>query len=593
MKVFLRVAMCAILVLPLVAAAQSTSAQLDTLLAQVSALKAQLAALQESNSQTLATAAAPGVRLCVVPERTLKRGDSGDDVSNLQLYLAKDPAVYPEGAVVGVYGPATERAVQRWQKKYGIIAGGTPATTGYGAVGARTLSLLQKVWDCSGPVQVGWFSGNDGPKGVIFSAQTTSDKPLDASLSVDFGDGAATAVLVTSAVCKTLGGPCSSLLAASHAYTSNGNFTATLRQTVRSANCVIIPQVCGDGVSLCASIAPICTPQSHTTVLATTTVGVSGTAGATAGTIVPGTVQQGVAGVVGGTPAVRVVSPRAGALVPTGGSFSIAWTSAYAPNDASVTLLLKNATSGSVLGIITSGLRAIGSYWYALPAPAGSGCTADAFTCLSQLAAPSCTSGPCTVADGVYTIIARLMSAGQTLTSGESGAFAIGKNSTIPSSLLSTSPSGSGTTGTTTTYSYISSVPASSVANVPKSCLYSGIYYGEGISLDVGCTDVAGMSCGGYGGQSLTCKGGTWINSATGAAANIPNVTTYSSSGTACTTPWGSQVVQSGQQITYEPFFTGGNYTGAQVVPLMQCSNGSWQKCNWDGTGCAAFVVSQ
>jgi len=592
MKVLLRVAMCAVLALPIAAAAQASTPQLDTLMAQVAALKSQLSTLQQSNSQTLATAAAPGVRLCIVPERTLKRGDSGDDVSNLQLYLAKDSALYPEGAVVGTYGPATERAVQRWQKKYGIVTTGTPATTGYGAVGARTLSLLQKVWDCSGPVQVGWFSGNSGTSGVIFSAQTTSDKPLDASLSVDFGDGASSAVLVTSAVCKTLAGPCSSLMSVPHAYASNGNFTATLRQTVRSANCVVIPQVCGDGVSLCASIAPICTPQSHTNVLATTTVGVSGASGATTGAIVPGGVQQGVTGVLGGAPVIRVVSPTAGTVVPTGGSFSIAWTSAYAPNDASVTLFLKNASTGSVLGTVTSGLRTIGSYWWALPAPAGSGCTADAFTCLTQLAAPSCTSGLCTVADGVYTVIARLIKTGQTLASGESGAFAIGKNSTIPSSLLSSASTNS-SVATTSSYSYISSVPASSVANVPKGCLYSGVYYGEGISLDVGCTDVAGMSCGTYGGQSLTCRNGSWVNGATGAAANVPNVTTYTSSGTSCSTPWGSQQVQSGQQITYEPFFTGGNYTGAQVVPLMQCANGAWQKCNWDGTGCTAFTVSQ
>lgn len=584
----------AVLILPFFAMAQTSSTQLDTLLAQVAALKTQLAALQQSNSSVLATAAAPGVRLCVVPERTLKRGDTGDDVSNLQIYLAKDSAIYPEAAVVGVYGPATERAVQRWQKKYGLLAGGTPSTTGYGTMGARTLSLLQKVWDCSGPMQVGWFSGNNASGAVAFSAQTTSDKPLDASLSVDFGDGASAPVLVTSAVCKTLGGPCSSLMSASHAYSAVGNFTATLRQTVRSANCVIIPQVCGDGVSLCASIAPICTPRSHTNVLATTTIAGGGASSVSAsGTIVPGTVQQGTAGVIGGPPVVRIVSPVAGTLVPTGGSFSIAWTSAYAPNDASVTLLLKNVSNGSVVGTIKDGLKTIGSFWWALPAPVGSGCTGDAFTCLTLLATPTCTSGLCTVADGIYTIIARIMETGQALVSAESGVFAIGKNSSIPSSLLpSASSSASASAATTTSYSYISSVPASSVANVPKGCLYSGVYYGDGISLDVGCTDVAGMSCGGYGGQSLTCKNGAWVNAATGAAANIPNVTTYTSSGTTCSTPWGSQVVQSGQQITYEPFFTGGNYTGAQVVPLMQCTNGSWQKCNWDGTGCTAYVVT-
>jgi hypothetical protein len=51
--------------------------------------------------------------------------------------------------------------------------------------------------------------------------------------------------------------------------------------------------------------------------------------------------------------------------------------------------------------------------------------------------------------------------------------------------------------------------------------------------------------------------------------------------------------VQSGQQITYEPFFTGGQYTGNSVVPLMECRAGKWFKCSWDGTGCAAYTTVQ
>ena len=89
---------------------------------------------------------------------------------------------------------------------------------------------------------------------------------------------------------------------------------------------------------------------------------------------------------------------------------------------------------------------------------------------------------------------------------------------------------------------------------------------------------------------SLTCQNGTWIDGS-GNAANVPGITTPISSGVSCATPWGGQRVMSGNQITYEPFFTNGQYTGNTVVPLMQCTNGAWQKCAWDGTACAPFSV--
>lgn len=72
----------------------------------------------------------------------LGRGSRGVQVSALQGFFKKDPTLYPEGLVSGYFGPATERAVQRFQKKYGIAASGTPQTTGYGAVGPRTRARL-------------------------------------------------------------------------------------------------------------------------------------------------------------------------------------------------------------------------------------------------------------------------------------------------------------------------------------------------------------------------------------------------------------------------------------------------------------------
>ncbi len=74
----------------------------------------------------------------------LSRGSIGADVTKLQTFLAQDKTIYPEGIVNGTFGPATERAVKRFQAKYGIsqigkvgpatrekikvVSGATPAT---------------------------------------------------------------------------------------------------------------------------------------------------------------------------------------------------------------------------------------------------------------------------------------------------------------------------------------------------------------------------------------------------------------------------------------------------------------------------------
>lgn len=64
--------------------------------------------------------------------------DTDGEVTRLQKWLSVMPDVYPEKLVTGYFGPATERAVQRYQKKYGIVAFGAPETTGYGVVGPKT-----------------------------------------------------------------------------------------------------------------------------------------------------------------------------------------------------------------------------------------------------------------------------------------------------------------------------------------------------------------------------------------------------------------------------------------------------------------------
>ena len=85
------------------------------------------------------------VRLCPAFTRTLVLGSRGEDIKMLQSVLSGDPGVYPERFITGYFGKLTEKAVQRFQAKYGVISLGSPATTGYGAFGPRTRAKLKEI----------------------------------------------------------------------------------------------------------------------------------------------------------------------------------------------------------------------------------------------------------------------------------------------------------------------------------------------------------------------------------------------------------------------------------------------------------------
>ncbi len=89
-------------------------------------------------------------------------GSRGTEVATLQRALAADRSLYPEGAVSGYFDAATERAVQRFQAQSGIVTSGTPATTGYGAVGAQTRAGLVRMCIARPTVDL-TIDGSDGP----------------------------------------------------------------------------------------------------------------------------------------------------------------------------------------------------------------------------------------------------------------------------------------------------------------------------------------------------------------------------------------------------------------------------------------------
>ncbi len=69
--------------------------------------------------------------------RNLFLGLEGSDVKELQNFL-KQKGYYTYRKITGYFGPATQRAVQRFQAKMGIVSYGDPETTGFGVVGPAT-----------------------------------------------------------------------------------------------------------------------------------------------------------------------------------------------------------------------------------------------------------------------------------------------------------------------------------------------------------------------------------------------------------------------------------------------------------------------
>ncbi len=103
--------------------------QIQALLAQIEGLKKQIALLLvghvvSGGSSTTTATTTPAA--CFGFWRDLKKGDSGDDVRELQQMLAhQDPTLFPPGLVNGSFGPKTFAALKHFQKRFGIDLSGT------------------------------------------------------------------------------------------------------------------------------------------------------------------------------------------------------------------------------------------------------------------------------------------------------------------------------------------------------------------------------------------------------------------------------------------------------------------------------------
>lgn len=71
-------------------------------------------------------------------------GETSPDVRRLQILLATDKSIYPEGITTGYYGQLTKAAIERFQLKYGVVT--SSKDIGYGLFGPKTRAKIQEVF---------------------------------------------------------------------------------------------------------------------------------------------------------------------------------------------------------------------------------------------------------------------------------------------------------------------------------------------------------------------------------------------------------------------------------------------------------------
>ncbi len=92
--------------------------------------------------------------------RSLSRGMRGDDVRDLQELLAQDPSILTSDNITGFFGPLTEEALRKFQRKHGIDA--------IGVFGPKTQAKILSL-----------FVGKTLPPGIIarLGLETSSTTP--------------------------------------------------------------------------------------------------------------------------------------------------------------------------------------------------------------------------------------------------------------------------------------------------------------------------------------------------------------------------------------------------------------------------------
>ncbi len=119
---------------------QMTKAELQTAISEITAIISQL----QAELQKLLTGTGLAVKKIKL---TLKFKDQGEEVRLLQIWLAKDKTIYPEGKITGYFGALTKIAVTKFQEKYASeVLTPNGLTKGTGLVGVSTRAKLNSLY---------------------------------------------------------------------------------------------------------------------------------------------------------------------------------------------------------------------------------------------------------------------------------------------------------------------------------------------------------------------------------------------------------------------------------------------------------------
>ncbi|TSD03748.1 MAG: hypothetical protein Athens071426_81, partial [Parcubacteria group bacterium Athens0714_26] len=117
------------------------------------------------------------------------------EVKKLQQILSNEDIVgqgidFDPDNTTGYYGKLTMQAIQRFQAKYNIVSSGSPETTGYGAIGPKTINKLNQLVNAYNAGNAGGGTGAGGVVGQALnvvgqgvSAQTASSTQTTTSTS--------------------------------------------------------------------------------------------------------------------------------------------------------------------------------------------------------------------------------------------------------------------------------------------------------------------------------------------------------------------------------------------------------------------------
>lgn len=123
------------------ATADEIRAQVEALIRQISLIQGQAPDIPNVPSIPIAQTPSTSSLRCPNLTRTLSRGARGSDVLELQQFLIAEGFLAADSAT-SYFGYVTEGAVQQWQGRWGVVTSGSPNSTGFGVVGARTRAAI-------------------------------------------------------------------------------------------------------------------------------------------------------------------------------------------------------------------------------------------------------------------------------------------------------------------------------------------------------------------------------------------------------------------------------------------------------------------